>query len=68
MKDILSRFSLESAKISGQTNAIAFFLWCILVGCAIWSINSQQFNKKGYSGIFVAKFEAGMEEPLRECV
>ena len=22
----------------------------------------------GYSGIFVAKFEAGMEEPLRECV
>jgi hypothetical protein len=46
MKDILNRFSLESAKISGQTNAIAVFLWCILVGCAIWSINTQPFNKK----------------------
>lgn len=46
MKELLNRFSLDSAKISSQTNAIAFFLWCILVGCAIWSINTQPFNKK----------------------
>lgn len=46
MKEILSRFSLDSAKIGSQTISIAVFLYCILVACVIWSINVQPFNKK----------------------
>lgn len=46
MKDILQRFSLDSAKIGSQTISIAVFLYFILLGCTIWSINVQPFNKK----------------------
>lgn len=46
MKDILNRFSLESVKINSQTISIAIVLWFVTVACAIWSINSQPFNKK----------------------
>ena len=46
MKDILNRFSLESVKINSQTISIAVLLYCVLVACVIWSINTQPFNKK----------------------
>jgi TRAP-type C4-dicarboxylate transport system permease small subunit len=46
MKDILNRFSLESVKINSQTISIAVLLYIILVGCTIWSINVQPFNKR----------------------
>ncbi|MEN9574665.1 MAG: hypothetical protein RL514_2520 [Verrucomicrobiota bacterium] len=46
MKELLSRFSLDSMKINSQSISIAILLWCITVGCAIWSINTQPFNKK----------------------
>ena len=46
MKELLNRFALDSVMMSSQTLSIAAFLWCITVGCAIWSINVQPFNKK----------------------
>jgi len=46
MKDLLQRFSLESVKINSQTIAIAVLLYLVLVGCVLWSIQVQPFNKK----------------------
>jgi hypothetical protein len=46
MKDILQRFSLDSVKINSQTISIAVLLYLITLGCVIWSINQQPFDKK----------------------
>ena len=46
MKEILQRFSLESAKINGQTMSIAAFLYLITLGCVIHSITQQPFDRK----------------------
>ncbi|MFM8469804.1 MAG: hypothetical protein ACKODH_07525 [Limisphaerales bacterium] len=46
MKDIMQRFSVDSAKLGSQTYSIAALLYFILLGCTIWSINVQPFNKK----------------------
>ncbi len=49
MKDILNRFSLDSVKINSQTISIAVLLYFVVLGCTIWSINLQPFNKRDKS-------------------
>ncbi|NBR86021.1 MAG: hypothetical protein EB141_14120 [Verrucomicrobia bacterium] len=46
MKDILQRFSVDSAKLTGQIYSIAVLLYLIMLGCVIWSINQQPFDRK----------------------
>jgi len=46
MKEILNRFSVESVKINSQTISIAVLLYLVTLGCVLWSIQVQPFNKK----------------------
>jgi hypothetical protein len=46
MSEILSRFSLEAAKFNGQIFLCLLVIWLAMVGCAIVSINSQNFSER----------------------
>ena len=46
MSDIFSRFSLHAAKFSGQVWLCLAFIWLVVAGCAITSIQAQPFSAR----------------------
>jgi hypothetical protein len=46
VSELLNRFSLEAAKFNYQVFLCLFLIWCTLVVCAIFSINSHKFSTR----------------------
>jgi hypothetical protein len=46
MSELLSRFTFQESKLTGQIWVVAAFIWGAILCCTVSSILAQPFNKK----------------------